>query len=108
MRRGSWRQRKVDDVAYRRTAGTFLFIYLDKHMLRGVYQESGICVRNHRGAEPTRDTEPAGLVPTVGWRDRASASHAAAGRFQAPASAARGRLRGIQGGRTAPPLSSET
>src|SRR5438128_4941616 len=76
-------------------------------MLRGVYQESGICVRNHCGAEPPRDIEPPGLVTTVGGRDRASASYAAADRVKAPASAARGRFRGIHGGRTAPSLPAE-
>src|SRR6184192_1707237 len=73
----------------------------------GVYEESGICVRNHCGAEPPRDTEPPGLVTTVGWRDRASASYAAADRLKAPARAARGRFRGIHGGRTAPSLPLE-
>src|SRR5580700_409338 len=77
-------------------------------MLCGVYQEHGICVRNHCGAEPPRDTEPPGLVATVGWRDRASTSYAAADRVKAPASAARGRFRGGHGGRTAPPLPAET
>src|SRR5712691_6952537 len=77
-------------------------------MLCGVYQESGICVRHHCGAEPPRDIEPPGLVPTVGWRDRASTSYAAADRVQAPARAARGRFRGIHGGRTAPSLPAET
>src|SRR5437899_8423584 len=77
-------------------------------MLRGVYQESGICVRNHCGAEPPRDIEPPGLVTTVGWRDRASASYAAADRVKAPARAARGRFRGIYSGRTAPSLPAET
>src|SRR5258706_994615 len=67
----------------------------------------GICVRNHCGAEPPRDIEPPRLVPTVGWRDRASASYAAAHRVKAPASAARGRYRGIHGGRTAPSLPTE-
>src|SRR3989449_1507858 len=76
-------------------------------MLRGVYQESGICVRNHCGAEPPRDIEPPGLVTTVGGRDRASASYAAVDRVKAPASAARGRFRGIHGGRTAPSLPAE-
>src|SRR5882762_4635747 len=76
-------------------------------MLCGVYQQSGICVRNHCGAEPPRDIEPPGLVPTVGGRDRASASYAAADRVQAPARAARCRVRGIHGGRTAPSLSLE-
>src|SRR5437899_6080725 len=76
-------------------------------MLCRVYEENGICVRNHCGAEPPRDTEPPGLVTTVGWRDRASASYAAADRVKAPASAARGRFRGIHGGRTAPSLSTE-
>src|SRR5204863_6504781 len=71
-------------------------------------QRCGICVRNHCGAEPPRDTEPPGLVATLGWRDRASASYAAADRVKAPASAARGRFRGIHGGRTAPSLPAET
>src|SRR5205085_5407454 len=83
------------------------FICLDTHMLCGVYQESGICVRNHCGAEPPRDIEPPGLVTTVGWRDRASTSYAAADRVKAPASAARGRFRRIHGGRTAPCLPAE-
>src|SRR2546422_10671484 len=73
----------------------------------GVYQRNGICVRNHCGAEPPRDTEPPGLVTTVGGRDRASASYAAADRVKAPASAARGRFRRIHGGRTAPSLPAE-
>src|SRR4029077_17426966 len=77
-------------------------------MLIIVYTKSGICVRNHCGAEPPRDIEPPGLVPTVGWRDRASASYAAADRVKAPARAARGRFRGIHGGRPAPSLPPET
>src|SRR5438876_10209509 len=72
-----------------------------------VYQENGICVRNHCGTEPPRDIEPPGLVTTVGGRDRASASYAAADRVKAPASAARGRFRGIHGGCTAPSLPAE-
>src|SRR5467141_1050324 len=76
-------------------------------MLCGVYEENGICVRNHCGAEPPRDTEPPGLVTTVGGRDRASASYAAADRVKAPASAARGRFRGVHGGRTAASLPAE-
>src|SRR5882762_1743020 len=77
-------------------------------MLCGVYEEHGICVRDHCGAEPPRDIEPPGLVTTVGWRDRASTSHAATDRVKAPASAARGRFRGIHGGCTAPSLPAET
>src|ERR1700694_2874844 len=84
------------------------FIYLDTYMLWGVYEEGGICVRNHCGAEPPRDIEPPGLVTTVGWRDRAPTSYAAADRVKAPASAARGRFRGGHGGRTAPSLPAET
>jgi len=68
-------------------------IYLDTYMPCGVYQENGICFRNHCGAEPPRDIEPPGLVTTVGGRDRASTSYAAANRVKAPASAARGRFR---------------
>src|SRR5262245_26629544 len=66
----------------------------------GYTKRRGVSVRNHRGAEPPRDLEPPGLVTTVGWRDRARASDAAADRVKAPASAARGRLRRIHGGRT--------
>ncbi len=84
------------------------FIYLDTHMLCRVYSERGIRVRNHCGAEPPGDTEPAGLVTTVGGGDRASPSYAAADRVKAPASAARGRFRGIHGGRTAASLPAET
>src|SRR5437667_1363428 len=73
----------------------------------GVYTGNGICVRNHCGAEPPRDIEPPGLVPAVGWRDRASAWYAAADRVEAPARAARGRFRGIHGGRTTPSLPAE-
>src|SRR5260370_25325175 len=76
-------------------------------MLCGVYEEHGICVRNHCGAEPPRDLEPPGLVPTVGWRDRAPTSHAAAERVKAPARAARGWFRGVHRGRTAPSLPAE-
>src|SRR2546422_11330476 len=76
-------------------------------MLCGVYQEDGICVRNHCGAEPPRDIEPPGLVTTVGWRDRASTSYDAADRVKAPARAARSRFRGIHGGRTAPSVPAE-
>src|SRR5216683_1347743 len=85
-----------------------VLICRDTYMRYGVYQEHGICVRNHCGAEPPRDIEPPGLVTTVGGGDRASASYDAADRVQAPASAARGRFRGIHGGRTAPSLPAET
>src|ERR1700684_1356242 len=77
-------------------------------MLYGGYNAYGICIRNHRRAESPRDIEPSGLVATVGGRDRASAPHAAADRIEAPAGAARGRLRRIQGGRAAPFLPAET
>src|SRR6516165_6373922 len=76
-------------------------------MLYGVYKEHAICVRNHCGAASPLDIKPPGLVPTVGWRDRASTSCAAADRVKAPAGAARGRFRGISGGRTAPSLPAE-
>src|SRR2546429_9164445 len=74
----------------------------------GVYTEHGICVRYHCGAEPPRDTEPAGLVATVGGRDRAPASYVAARGVKAPARAARRRFRGVHCGRTAPSLPTET
>src|ERR1700687_3382468 len=76
-------------------------------MLCGVYEGHGICIRNHWGAEPPRDLEPAGLVTTVGRRDRASAAYDAADGVKAPARAARGRFRGIHGGRTAASLPAE-
>src|SRR5262245_5230227 len=84
-----------------------LHIYLDTHMLFNVYKENAICVRNHCGAEPPRDIEPPGLVRTVGGRDRASTSYATADSVKALASPARGRFRGIHGGRTAPSLPAE-
>src|SRR3954471_4307735 len=76
-------------------------------MLYGVYKERGICLRNHCRAEPPGDIEPPGLVPTVGGRDRAPASYAAADCLKAPASAACRRFRGIHGGRAAPSLPAE-
>src|SRR5580693_7661904 len=88
-------------------AWALAFIYLDKYMRYGVYTKSGICFRNHCGAEPPRDIEPPGLVATVSRRDRASASYAAADRVKAPARAARGRFRRTDGGRTAPSLPIE-
>ena len=83
-------------------------IYLDAYILHQVYWQSGICFRNHCGAEPPGDTEPSGLVKTVGWRDRATTSSTAADCVKAPAGAARGRFRRIHGGRTAPSLRAET
>src|SRR6478752_2984440 len=83
-------------------------ICLDKYIRGEVYQVYGIRVRNHCGAEPPRDIGPPGLVTTVSWRDRASTSYAAADRIKAPAGAARGRFRGIHGGRAAPSLPAET
>src|ERR1700730_2025251 len=69
-----------------------------------VYTGYGIRIRGHCGTEPARDIEPFGLVSTVGGRDRASTSYAAADRVKAPAGVARRRFRGIHGGRTAPSL----
>src|SRR5215472_16943200 len=82
-------------------------ICLDTYMLCSVYKEHGIGVRNHCGADPPGDLEPAGLVRTVGGRDRAAASYDAADRVEAPARAARGRFRGVHRGRTAPSLQTE-
>src|SRR5580693_7211938 len=76
-------------------------------MLYRVYTGYGIRIRGYCGTEPARDTEPPGLVSTVGGRDRASTSYAAADRVKAPARAARRRFRGIHGGRTAPSLPAE-
>ena len=100
-------QKRIPARRLKPLPGSQSFIYLDKYMLSGVYQKSGICLRHHRGTEPPRDIEPPGLVTTVGWSDRASTWYAADDRVQAPASAARGRLRGIHGGRTAPSLPAE-
>src|SRR5580700_4659912 len=77
-------------------------------MLCGVYEEHGIRIRDHCGAEPPGDPEPAGLVSTVGRRDRDSASYDAADRVKASARATRSRLRGIHGGRATPSLPAET
>src|SRR5438132_6148084 len=96
-------QRKAGTVAWPRH-----FTYLDTYIRYGVYKADGIRIRNYCGAEPPRDTQPPGLVTTVGWRDRASASYAATERVKAPASAARGRFRGVHGGRAAPSLPAET
>src|SRR5215831_8206260 len=76
-------------------------------MLHRVYKDRGIRIRNHCGAEPPRDIESPGLFRTVGRRDRAPASYAAADRVQAPTGAARGGFRGIHGGRTATALQAE-
>src|SRR5215472_2582836 len=76
-------------------------------MLHRVYKDRGIRIRNHCGAEPPRDIESPGLFGTVGWRDRASASYAAADRVQAPEGVARRGFRGIHGGRSAPALQAE-
>src|SRR5580700_6152738 len=73
-------------------------------MPSNVYYDDGVCIRNHCGAEPPRDIAHARLVTTVGGRDRASASYAAADRVKAPAGAARRWFRRIHGGRTAPSL----
>src|SRR5262249_31759347 len=64
----------------------------------------GVRLRSARRAEPPRDPEAAVLVRAVGRRDRAPAAHAAADCVEAPARAARGRVRGGHGGRAAPPL----
>src|SRR5690242_18344743 len=76
-------------------------------MLRGVYKGSGIRVRNHCGAEPARDLEPAGVLTTVGGRDRASTSDASADRLKTPASAARCRFCRIHDRRAAPSVPAE-
>src|SRR3954454_10311914 len=83
------------------------FIYLDTHMHCEAYKERGICFRNHRRAEPARDTGPPGLVGTVGRRHRASAAYVTTDRLQAPASPARGRFRRVDGRRAASPVSAQ-
>src|ERR1700689_1477330 len=77
-------------------------------MLYDVYEEYGIRIRNHCGAEPPGDPDAPGLIRAVGGGDRAPTSHDAADRIQAPARAARGRVRGVYRGRTAPSLSAQT
>src|SRR5580692_4629991 len=72
-------------------------------MLCGVYKGYGIRIRTRWGAERPRDIEPPGPLTTVGG-DRESASCDAADCVKAPARAARGRLPGIQDGRTKPSL----
>src|ERR1700761_4297955 len=84
------------------------FICLDTYILRGVYRESGICIRDYCGAEPTRDIELAGFVRAVGRRDRAATSDVAADSVKAFARAAGGWLCGIDRGRTATSLSVAT
>src|SRR5437588_8769078 len=73
-----------------------------------LYVCRGIFVCHRRGAEPAGHPEPAALVRALGGRDRAQASTVAAVRLQAPASAARGRVRGIANRSAAAPLSAET
>src|SRR5580704_1201527 len=87
-------------ISTERLGENCLNILLDTYIRVGVYTEHGIDVRNYCGAEPPRDTGPAGLVRTVGGRDRAPASHVAADGVKAPARAARRRFRGGNGGRT--------
>ena len=85
----------------------FFNICLDTHIRNRVYKWSGIRIRNYRGAEPPGDLEPPDLVRTVGGRDRTPASNVATDRVEAPASAARRRLRRIDGRRTAPSVPAE-
>src|SRR5579864_6459183 len=100
---------RLPGLLRRRECAFLLPVYaLTRICYMGYIRGCGIGFRNHRRAEPARHLEPSGLVTTVGGRDRASASHAATGCIQAPASAARGRFRGIHGGRTAPSLPAET
>src|SRR5215467_2216682 len=84
-----------------------LYMPLHVYTMLSILKRHGIGIRNHCGAKPPRDIESAGLVGTVGGRNRASTSDAAADCVQAPASPARGRVRGIHGGRTAPSLPAE-
>src|SRR3954462_8334495 len=73
-----------------------------------LYVCRGISVRHRRGAQPAGHPEPAALVRALRWRARARASTVAAVRLQAPARAARGRVRGITNRSAAAPLSPET
>ena len=83
-------------------------IWLDSHMNECVYTWRGICVRHRRRAEPAGHLEPAGVVGALRRRDRAPPAHAADLGLQAPARAARGRVRGSHSGRAAPSLPAET
>ena len=83
------------------------YIYLDTYIPIKVYINRGISIRNHCGAEPPRDPQPAGLIGTVGRRDRTPTSDVAAYRVKASARPARGWIRGIHGGRTTTPLPAE-
>jgi len=59
----------------KRLPGQLSLYTLTSYVLRSIQRE-WICFRNHCGAEPPRDIEPAGLVPTVGW-ERSSVSFVA-------------------------------
>src|SRR5580658_8918434 len=72
------------------------FVYALTRICHSAYiKKRGICIRNYCGTQPSSDLEHAGLVTTVGRRDRASTSYVAADRVKAPASTERGRFRGI-------------
>src|SRR5579859_8161144 len=66
----------------------FPIICLDTYIRLLAYSRYGIRVRHHCRAKPPRDTQPAGLLATIGGRDRASTSNVAAGGVKASASAA--------------------
>jgi hypothetical protein len=44
-----------------------MYIFLDTYMPSGVYKPRGIYIRSDCGAESPGDTDPFGLVTTVGW-----------------------------------------
>src|SRR5215217_2300914 len=69
-------------------------------MPRWAYSLHGVIVRNPRGAEPADHPESAGVVRVLGQRARAPAAAVPDLRVQAPARAARGRLR--RGARRSP------
>src|SRR6266536_2229222 len=60
-----------------------------------VYERHGIIVRHHRGAEPPRHPQPAGVVGAIRRRDPAPAADASNFGVQAPPRPARGRVRGV-------------
>ena len=80
---------------------------LDTYMRLAVYTDCG-AVRNHCRAEPPRDIEPSGLVPTVSGRNRAATSYVPADSIKTPARFARSWFRRIHCGSAAPCLSTET
>src|SRR5579872_739427 len=77
-------------------------------MRQRLYTHHGINVWDRRGAESARHSEPAVVLGTRRWRDRARASALSAVGLQASARAARGRVRGIESRSPAAVVSTPT